>query len=77
MVLVDLDVALGPERQVEESVHRHELEHVVEERQPRRDLRLPRAVQREADLDVGLLRAPGAAGASRCGHQLRASIDAA
>src|SRR6266850_1821786 len=33
VVLVDLDIALGLHRQVEEAMHRDELEHVVEERQ--------------------------------------------
>ena len=63
-MLVDFEVAFRLDGQIEKAMHRHELEHVVEEREPRLHRRLAGPVEREADLDVGLLRPPGAPRAS-------------
>ena len=77
VVLVHVEVALRLHREVEETVHGDELEHVVEERQSRIDRGFSRAVEREAHLDVGLLRASRPSPSSCRRHQTRASIDAA
>ena len=56
VVAVDLDVARGAHRQVDEAVPRDLLDHVRQERQRRVDLRAARPVEIERHLDARLLR---------------------
>src|SRR5919107_1214709 len=58
VVVVYVQVAAALDFEVEEAVAREQLKHVVEEGDARRDLRTPRAVEREADAHVRLLRPP-------------------
>ena len=58
VVFVDIDVALGLDRQIEESMFRHQLQHMVEEPDACVDLPLATAIQCPGNLDVGFLRGP-------------------
>src|SRR5262245_59202649 len=56
MVFVDIDVALGLNRQIKETMFGQEFKHVVEEANPCVDLSLPTAIQRPFNTDIGFLR---------------------
>src|SRR4029079_4024898 len=56
VVLVNIDVALGFDRDVEETVLRKQLQHVVEETNPGVDLSLAAAIQHPFDRDICLFR---------------------
>src|SRR2546421_3963124 len=72
-MLIDFDVAPRLEAEVEQPVHRQQLEHVVEERKAALNARFARAVEREADLDVRLLRPPDPARRAQGGHRPRSA----
>ena len=56
VMTVDLDVALRGHREIEQAVARDLVEHVVEERERRRDAALAGPVEGDLDLDARLLR---------------------
>ena len=58
VVLIDVQVALGLQRQVEAAVPREQLQHVVEEADAGADVVAALAVDRQRAADVGLLGAP-------------------
>ena len=53
-MVVDMEIAAGPDLQIEEAVAREALEHVVEERHPGRDLAASAAVELERERDLRL-----------------------
>jgi len=55
VVVVDVQIALGLDRNVDARVARQEVEHVVEEADTGRDVRDTFAIEIDRDLDVGLL----------------------
>src|SRR5262249_36303207 len=55
VVVIDVQVAFGLDREVDAGMARQKLEHVVEEADPGRDRRNAGAVEIDCDLDVGLL----------------------
>ena len=55
VVVVDMQVALGLDREVDARMARQQVEHVVEEADAGRDRRRAGAVEIDLDLDVGLL----------------------
>src|SRR5262249_56404226 len=55
VVMIDVQVALGLDREVDARMARQKLEHVVEEADPGRDRRNAGPVEIDRDLDVGLL----------------------
>ena len=70
VVFVDIDVAFGLDRQIEEAMLGQQLQHVIEEANPGVDLPLPAAVQRPFDQDIRFLRGPVDRRLSRCGSVL-------
>ncbi len=56
VVLIDLEVALGADRQVDERMARDLVEHMVEKADARRDVGDPRAVEEQGDGNLGLFR---------------------
>ena len=69
VVVVDVQVALGLDRDVDARVARQQIEHVVEEADAGRDVRDALAVEIDRDLDVGLL--GGALDRAPCGRLAR------
>ena len=55
VVMIDVQVALGLDRDVDARVPRQQIEHVVEEADAGRDRRTPLPVEIDFDLDVGFL----------------------
>ena len=55
VVVVDVQVALGLDREVDARMTRQQVEHVVEEADPGRNRRRAGAVEIDRDLDVGFL----------------------
>ena len=56
VVLVDVEVALGGDGEIERTVTRNEIEHVIEETDAGGDFGLAAAIDQEAEADVGFLR---------------------
>src|SRR6516225_6031818 len=54
VVLVNLEIAGGLETQIEAAVARDEIQHVIEETNSRRDVRLAAAIEAEAQIDLRL-----------------------
>ena len=67
VVVVDVQVALGPDREVEEAVAGHLVEHMVEEAHARADVAQARAVEVDRDLHGRFRRLTPDAGAAQ-GH---------
>ena len=55
VVMVDMQIALGLDRDVDARMPRQQIEHVIEEADAGRDLRAAGAVEIDFDLDVGFL----------------------
>jgi hypothetical protein len=55
VVLIDVEIAFGCERQIEGPVACNEIEHVVEKADPGRDARGTSSIEIQADADVRLV----------------------
>jgi hypothetical protein len=55
MVMVDVQIALGLDRDVDARVPREQIEHMVEKANAGRDRRATRAIEIDFDLNVGFL----------------------
>src|SRR5207244_5109903 len=72
MVLIDVEIAPGLQRQVEAAVPREELQHVIEKADPGPDVVAPLSIDREAPFDVRL----GRPAVERCGPLHRGCLAA-
>src|SRR5439155_5268560 len=73
VVRIDVQIALRVDLEIEHGVARYLVEHMLEERQPGRQLRVAAAVQVHFDADLGLLRVAGDFGGT---HRQSASFSA-
>jgi hypothetical protein len=66
VVLVDMQIALGPDRQVDPRMPRQEIEHMVKEANSGRDRGRTSAVEVDRHLNVGFLGSPLHGGFTHC-----------
>jgi len=73
VVLIDIEIADGLERQIERPMARHQFQHVVEEADATGNVRAAMAFQGECDVDLGFVGLAVNAGASHAVTSLPSS----